>query len=229
MSPITHHVLRASTPRARSASPLFFAALLVASALAPACSKGEQTLYVASDRPDDLTVTINGERQVMTTRGLGAYASVKLTKGAEVVVEAGGAEVDRATLPAVDKGDAALFLVGGAHGLALVDYRPLYSLKTSTGPARAGQLGLGPLRRDEIAVVQVDRVSKTVVFDRRAAVVGPESLLPGAAGVNQFTFDKFPVYRLERVPVGADPFETVAPRVTKELGRDKLPGGGGRR
>jgi hypothetical protein len=123
------------------------------------------------------------------------------------------------------EGDAALFLVGGAPTLELVDYKNLLSLSDSKGRSRGSNRGFGPVRRTEIDIVAIDRASKTVTFDRRAVVVGPDGPFPHRGSVNQLTLDKFPVYRLERVPAGADPFETIGPKVSRELGFDRLPGG----
>lgn len=189
-----------------------------------ACSRGKQTLYVASDRTEALTVTINGKLQHEPTTELRAYHEVNLVKGAEVVIEAGGVEVEHLTLPPVEEREAALLFVGGAPGFELVDYRSLYKLQTRDRRAPTLNQQLSGISRSDIEVVPIDRTRKVMTFDQRAAVVGPSDRLPGGGQVNQFTLESFPIYRVERIPTGADPFETIAPKVNAELGIGKAPG-----
>ncbi|MFO0735279.1 MAG: hypothetical protein U0270_05340 [Labilithrix sp.] len=187
------------------------------------CSKrGNQHLYIASDDAEELNVTINGERREQTmSRGFQAYPEAKLTKGAEVIIEKNGQVVDRATLPPVEEGMSALFLVGGAPGLQLVDYKKLGTVTDSKGHGGGSNPyapGIGGVSRSAIDVVEVDRTTKTLAFDRRAVVSGPDDKLPAGGNVNQLTLEKFPVYRLERVPAGADVFDTIRPKLDSELG-----------
>lgn len=200
-------------------------AILATLALVSCSSRGNQTLYIATDRTEELTVTINGMKQVQPTQSFQAYGSAKLTKGAEVVVEANGVEIEHLTLPAVEEGMNAILFVAGAPTLVLVDYRKLSRTVDSKGRGGdTGRMGWGPISRDDIDIVPIDRASKIITFDKRAVVAGPDAPLPGGGNVNQLTLDKFPIYRLERVPAGSEPFDTIGPRVTRELGRDRLPG-----
>ena len=64
----------------------FFAAAVAVLALTTLACSGKQTLYVASDRPEELSVKINGSEQQIPLRTFQAYSRVKLTKGAEVTV-----------------------------------------------------------------------------------------------------------------------------------------------
>jgi len=48
--------------------------------------------------------------------------------------------------------------------------------------------------------------------------------IPAGGSVNQLTNAKLPIYRVERVPLGTDPFEVIKPRVDAELGYGRLPG-----
>jgi hypothetical protein len=53
---------------------------------------------------------------------------------------------------------------------------------------------------------------------------GNAAIVFAGGKVNQFSLAKFPIYRIERVPPGADVFETIKPRVDTELGFRRLPG-----
>lgn len=189
------------------------------------CSRGNQTLYIATERPEPLTVTINGEKKVQPLHGFQAYGSVELKKGAEVVVSLGGTEVERKLIVPVEEGSAALYVVGDSKGFQLVDYRKLAVLTDRRGQSRGGGgVGWGPLSRSEVDLFPIDRAKRTVVFDQRAVLAGPTGPIPKGGKVNPFSLDKFPLYRLERVSPDTDPYATILPRATKELGRDHLPG-----
>jgi hypothetical protein len=187
-----------------------------------ACSQGTQTVYLASDRPDECSVQINGKQQEMPLRTFQAYSRVKLTKGAEIVVESRGAKVDHLELPPIEEGNAAIVFVGGAPSFKLVDYKSLAAI--GQGSNNSQHLALAGISRADIEVRPIDSVTRYVVFDQRAVVAGPDAPMPAGGKVNQFSLAKFPIYRIERVPPGADVFETIKPRVDTELGFRRLPG-----
>ncbi|MFO0677072.1 MAG: hypothetical protein U0169_11080 [Polyangiaceae bacterium] len=202
-----------------TASALAFVSCLVG------CSRGEQTLYLVTDRPEDLTVSIDGKVRDQPLHGFQAYGSVNLTKGAEVVVESAGTTVERVTLPAVAKEEHALFVVGSPGAFAVADYRKLAVVTDGKGRGGSnGTLGIGPVTAAELDVVPVDPGTKTLTFDRRAIVAGPDAPLPSGGAVNPVTLEKLPIYRVEHVLPGTSAFDSIAPKVTRELGRDRLPG-----
>lgn len=187
-----------------------------------ACSQGSQTLYLASERTDPLSVKIDGKPQAIPLQTFQAYGRVKLTKGAQVVVESNGVQVDYLELPPIEEGNAAIVFVGGAPSFKLVDYKNLAAVgKGSTGKDMKVLTGLA---RTDIEVTSIDPTKKFVSFDARAVVAGPDAPIPAGGSVNQLTNAKFPIYRVERVPLGTDPFEVIKPRVDAELGYGRLPG-----
>jgi hypothetical protein len=190
-----------------------------------ACSGGRQALYIATDRPGDFTVTIDGKKRELPLHGFQGYFDLDLTKGAVVIVEGPGLNEKRKLSP-VEKDKNALYLLEGAPTLQLVDYKKLTSVGTGNNPGSGGHQ-LGPLTRGEIDIVQIDRISsKMAAFPKESVIVGPDAPMPKGGSVNQVTYEKFPIYRLERVsPDTVDPFDEIGPRVTKELGWDVLPGG----
>jgi hypothetical protein len=189
-----------------------------------ACSQGNQTLYIASDRPEALSVKIDGKQQEIPLRTFQAYSRVKLTKGAEIVVESNGAKVDQLELPPIEEGNSAIVFVSGAPSFKLVDYKSLGNI--GKGSSKNDMKVLTGIAPTDIDVAPLDTSKRYVTFDQRAVVAGPDSPMPAGGSVNQFTQEKFPIYRIERVPPGADTFETIKTRVNTELGYGKLPGTG---
>ena len=183
---------------------------------------GNQTLFVASDRPEELTVTINGSESKSKLQTFHAYNDVKLTKGAEVIVTSGGTQIDKITLPPIEEGNYAMVFVSGAPGLKLVDYKSLAKIGKGSSPNdMKGLTGISPA---DIDIAPIDESKRWVSFDKRAVVAHPDAPMPVGGKVNQFTYEKFPIYRVERVPPGSDPFETIKVRVNTELGLGKMPG-----
>jgi hypothetical protein len=188
------------------------------------CARGEQTLYVATERPEALRITIDGKTSAQTLATFQAYPSVDLTKGATIVVESGGTLIEKRTLLPVKAGDDALYLVEGAPTLHLVDYKAIAGSVTRKGSQTGGHV-LGAIQRSEVEIVPIDRISsRTAVFSKLSTIVGPNAKLVGGrfGPGNQ----KMPIFRVERVsPETIDPWDEIGPRVTHELGFDVLPGG----